>query len=148
MLTLIRKHVPCQLTQKTRLLLFELICYGFIGLFTYTATDKVMTVKNFASTLAKSPLIGQFSTFIAWGIPVLEISIAILLILPKYSRTGLRASLALMLLFTVYLAHMVFSGSKLPCHCGGVISILSWPQHIWFNLGWVALAAIGIRLTK
>jgi len=36
----------------------------------------------------------------------------------------------------------------LPCHCGGAIENLSWGQHIWFNLAFIAIAIVGLRLVQ
>lgn len=126
----------------------DFISYLFIILFMYTAAAKFFTLSKFASTLGKSPLIGHMATTIAWMIPVLEIAISILLVVRDTRKKGLCAALALMALFTTYLIYMVMSGSKLPCHCGGVVSSLSWQQHIWFNLAWVCLAFAGIRMHR
>jgi hypothetical protein len=38
--------------------------------------------------------------------------------------------------------------TKLPCTCGGVISKMSWPQHVLFNSGFMILAIVGIQLEK
>ncbi|MDB5156121.1 MAG: hypothetical protein JWR50_828, partial [Mucilaginibacter sp.] len=43
---------------------------------------------------------------------------------------------------------MVLWAEKLPCHCSGAIEKLSWTQHIWFNLAFIALAISALRLSK
>jgi len=133
---------------KTRVILTDVITYALVILFMYTAADKLMSLKTFASTLAKSPLIGNFSTIVAWSIPIAEISISLLLVLALTRKMGLYASVILLSGFTLYLAYMVVSGLKLPCHCGGVISSMTWQQHIWFNMAFVILAYAGIRMYK
>ena len=132
----------------TKEILTDLIVYLFIVLFMYTAASKILTIDKFASTLAKSPLIGSYHVIVAWAIPILEIAISLVLIVSSFRKWGLFASLVLMSVFTLYLLYMVFSGNKLPCHCGGVISTMTWQQHIWFNLGFVAFAVAGLALTK
>ena len=137
-----------QLSVEARELIMDITVYLFIVLFMYTSASKLFTIKAFASTLAKSPLIGDLNFALAWMIPVIEIIISILLIIPSLRKTGLRASLFLMAAFTIYLVYMVFSGNKLPCHCGGVINALTWPQHIWFNISFIVLAIIGLKINK
>lgn len=132
-------------SEKFRHIVTDLIVYAFLILFMYTAANKLLTIKSFASTLAKSPLIGGFNLILAWSIPIVEILIALLLVLDSKRKWSLTAALSLMIVFTVYLSYMVLSGSKLPCHCGGVISSMTWQQHIWFNLGFVVLGFIGLR---
>ena len=126
----------------------DLIAYAFIALFIYTAYSKIITFESFNYVLGQSPLLENFSHTIAWLIPAVEINISILLIVPLTRRFGLYAALVLMILFTTYLIYMVLSGSKLPCSCGGVISIMSWQQHIWFNIGFIFLALTGIIYFK
>lgn len=136
------------LSAKQREIITDIAIYLFVALFMYTAASKFLTIKSFASTLAKSPLIGSYSLFVAWAIPTVEVLISLLLIIPSLKKLGLYASFGLMALFTSYLMYMVFSGVELPCHCGGVISKMSWQQHIWFNLGFVALAVTGLVSNK
>jgi len=137
-----------QLSVEARELIMDITVYLFIVLFMYTSASKLFTIKAFASTLAKSPLIGDLNFALAWMIPVIEIIISILLIIPSLRKTGLWASLLLLIAFTIYLVYMVFSGIKLPCHCGGVINALTWPQHIWFNISFIVLAVIGLKINK
>lgn len=54
----------------------------------------------------------------------------------------------LMTLFTGYILSMVLWAEKLPCHCGGAIEKLSWTQHIWFNLAFIALAAFALWISQ
>lgn len=131
---------------QTKMIIIDIVVYLFVILFMYTAASKLLTIESFASTLAKSPLIGRYNLIVAWAIPVIEVVISFLLIIPHVKKWGLYASFFLMLVFTAYLIYMVFSGSKLPCHCGGVISDMTWQQHIWFNLGFVGIAIVGLAL--
>ena len=133
-----------RLSAKNREIITDIAVYLFIVLFMYTAASKLLTVKSFASTLAKSPLIGNLNMIVAYAIPIVEILISLVLIFPSFRKAGLWASFLLMLAFTAYLMYMVFSGNELPCHCGGVISRMTWQQHIWFNLGFVALGITGL----
>ena len=146
--TTFNKRPYLQPSAKTRETIVDISAYLFIILFMYTAANKLLTIKSFASTLAKSPLIGHYPMIVAWGIPILEIAISIVLIFPQWRKAGLRASLLLMIIFTVYLTYMVLSGSKLPCNCGGVISSITWQQHIWFNLSFIVLAVTGLAANK
>jgi len=122
--------------------------YLILALFMYTAASKLFTLDNFASTLAKSPLIGSYSKLLAWLIPISELLVSLLLIIARTRKQGLYAALLLMVLFTTYLCYMVLSGTKLPCSCGGVVSNLSWQQHIWFNIAFIVLAFTGTRMYK
>lgn len=126
----------------------EIIAALFILLFVYTATSKLFSHQAFVVTLNRSPLIAFAGNFLSWAIPAIEILIATLLFVPRFRRTGLIASFILMTMFTIYIAYMLATSSHLPCSCGGVISKLSWPQHLWLNVLLVTLAATALFLNN
>lgn len=126
----------------------ETISALFILLFVYTALSKLMEGIRFEATLKKSPLISIYATTIAWALPVVELVIASLLLFPRTRLAGLYASTALMAIFTLYLSYMVVFTTKLPCSCGGVLTQMSWKQHIIFNLFYTGLGVAGILLMK
>jgi uncharacterized membrane protein YphA (DoxX/SURF4 family) len=144
----LNKKPGFQLSLKARSIVSDAAAYLLLALFVYTATSKILTVDSFSSTMAKSPLIGSYSLLVAWLIPITEILVSILLIVPVTRKSGLYASLSILALFTIYLIYMVLSGTKLPCNCGGAINTMTWQQHIWFNVAFLLLAAIGIRCHK
>lgn len=119
-----------------------------IFLFAYTGSSKLLDSKGFAAVLSKIPLIGRGAGIVAILLPLAELLIVLLLLFEKTRLTGLYASLALLLLFTVYLVYMVLAVPHLPCSCGGVISSMSWKQHVVFNVVFIVLTVIGIRSTK
>lgn len=146
--TIVNKRPLLRLSDKNREIIMDIAIYLFIMLFMYTAASKLLTIKSFASTLAKSPLIGSLNFVVAWSIPIIEVMISIVLIIPSLRKPGMYAALLLMSAFTLYLIYMVCSGVELPCHCGGVVSSMSWQQHIWFNLGFISLAVTSLVIQK
>lgn len=126
--------------------IIEIIAAIFILLFTYAAISKLFDYNAFKNTLYFSPLLSSYAAVLAWGLPVVELIISGLLFIPHKRETGLYASFALMLILTIYLAYMVLYSPHLPCSCGGVLQQMTWPQHLWFNIGFTILAAAGIRM--
>jgi hypothetical protein len=124
----------------------DLIAILFILLFAYTASDKLIHVHIFQDALKKSPLIGKFATLVSYTIPVIEIAVIALLLF--YNRIGLYASLILISLFTLYLGYMIIFAPHLPCTCGGIISKLTWKQHLVLNSFFILLALTGIYLQR
>jgi len=124
----------------------EIISALFILVFVYTATAKLLSHHSFLVTLKTAPLINFAAPFLSWTIPAIELLISILLFIPQFQKMGLYASLTLMTLFTTYVAAMLLASSHLPCSCGGMITHLSWKQHLWLNVFLTALAATGIYL--
>lgn len=110
----------------------------------YTAVSKLADLHQFRYTLSESILLEPFAGLLAWLIPSIEIIIAIFLFLPSFRLTGLWCSALLLSVFTIYLVYMINVDNDLPCSCGGIVSRLSWKQHILFNLVLMLLSIIGI----
>lgn len=132
---------------KTNFIL-NLIVAAFIFLFTYTAISKILSHELFRNTLDRSPIIGNYATFLSIALPVTELVVACLLFFPRYKLAGLYSSFLLMLVFTFYLGYMILFDEELPCSCGGVIQQMSWQQHLWFNIFLTVLAGWGIYLHR
>jgi len=140
------RHVKFTCPAKTMAIMVDVITYIFIALFIYTATDKLMNLINFQEFMVKMVLMNPIGNYVAILIPVSEIFISLLLLLPKTKHIGLYTSCGLMVVFTAYLVYVRIAGEVLPCHCGGVISSLTWTEHIYFNIGLIVLALTGIKL--
>src|ERR1044072_2670219 len=132
----------------SRKLFAEIIGGLFILLFLYTALSKLSEIALFRLVLRSSPLISDYANLVSILIPVSEILVSLLLFIPGTRRRGLYAAFLLMLIFTLYLAYMLSFTRQLPCSCGGVISRLSWKQHLVFNIAFTLLAIAGIRLSR
>lgn len=126
----------------------EIISAIFILLFVYTAASKLMTHQAFLGSLKSSPLLNFAGPFLSWTVPAVEILVAAMLFTPNYRETGLFAAFYLMVLFTIYIGYMLIAVSHLPCSCGGIISKLSWKQHLYLNAFFVVLAATGIYFNR
>lgn len=133
---------------KSRKIILDMIVYLFVLLFVYTAASKLMTMDTFQAVLTKYPLIGTYSIVIAYLVPISELFAAALLIIPATKKFGLVSSAILMALFLAYIIYMLVSKSPLPCSCGGIISELSWQQHIWFNSIFLLLAIVALKIYK
>jgi uncharacterized membrane protein len=132
----------------TKPLWVEILSALFVFLFAYTGLNKLLTRESFAVVLSQSPLIGNYSVLISWAIPIAELISAVLLLIPTTKRWGLYSFFVMMLAFTLYIAYMLATSIDLPCHCGGVISQLNWPQHLVFNIVVTALGWYAIHIHK
>lgn len=126
----------------------SIIAAVFIFLFVYTALSKFLDFTKFTAVLASSPLIGSRKLWLAWSLPVTELFTAGLLFFPKTRRAGLYLSFFLMCLFTMYIAWMLLFAPHLPCSCGGIISKLTWKQHLLLNIFFMITTAVGIRMYR
>lgn len=121
------------------------ICAALIViLFVYTALSKFLDMNRFISTMSVSPFpfMKFFAPFLGWLIPIMETVLAFFMITSKYQRIGFIGSAILLFLFEIYIGSLLASGLHLPCSCGGVISKLSWKQHLIFNLFFIVISII------
>ncbi|RYF26675.1 MAG: hypothetical protein EOO42_00885 [Flavobacteriales bacterium] len=120
-----------------------------ILLWSYTVVSKLSNVTEFDHQLQKQAFSPKLGSVLIWLVPLSEIIAIMLLIFERTRLFGMWLSLVLMGIFTGYIA-LVLLGfyHKVPCSCGGVISQLGWYGHLWFNLFFLAISAIGIYLLK
>ncbi|MNK03978.1 hypothetical protein D3C87_218320 [compost metagenome] len=128
----------------------DVIIYGYAFLYMYTGWAKFMNISTFIRDNGKIPHLGQYANLIGYGIPSLEIVLAILLVIPVYriKRFALWTSTLLMGVFTIYLSLMVKFAEKKLCHCGGVIESMGWKTHIVFNIIWLIAGIFALKRTK
>jgi uncharacterized membrane protein YphA (DoxX/SURF4 family) len=148
MKTLNIKDNPIKLEPKTKHLFQFLLNIVLASLFVYTAYEKIMDHDRFMNGIARVEIIGPFAFFISWCVPAVEFLTAVLILIPETARIGLWSFLGLMIIFTLYILIAMIWASKLPCHCGGVIETFTWTEHLWFNLGFILLTIMAIRLEK
>ena len=118
-------------------------------LFAYTGVSKLLTLSAFKEQLISQPLTSRYPSVFMVAIPFIELSISLLLIIPRTRRQALLGSFLLMTLFTFYVAYMLFilPENRLPCACGGIIKQLSWHQHLVFNSIFTLLAFIALLMS-
>jgi len=118
--------------------------YLFVFLFLYAAVSKLLDFETFTVQLAQSPLLSAYAGFIAWAVPGIEITIALLLVFERFRLFALYAAFTLMVMFTAYIYIILNFSDFIPCSCGGVLEKLSWTQHLFFNIFFIILAAVSV----
>ena len=126
--------------------ILEVICLLYILLFVYAAVSKILDFENFQVQLGQSPLLSAFAGSVSWGVPLVELVIALLLLVPRFRFIGLLAAFSLMVMFTTYIIIILNFSSFVPCSCGGILEKMGWTEHLIFNIVFVMLAAVGILL--
>lgn len=135
------------MTVTQRSYLLQAISWVFIFLFVYTASSKLFSHVSFRVVLSQSPFLEEQVRFWSLAVPGAEIAVALLLVFGGSRRAGMYGALVLMGLFTGYIVFMLAAAPHLPCSCGGVISALSWRQHLLLNGVLAGLAAGGCVLS-
>lgn len=137
-----------QLTYKVKELLIVGICLICLFLFLHAAYGKIVDHEAFAKGLSKVSFIGAYAEAIAWLVPIVEIGVALLLIIPTTHKMGLYLFTGTMGVFTLYIGSMLLWKEKLPCHCNLFVEKLSWGAHLWFNLAFIGLSVTAILLGR
>ena len=121
----------------------NIIVFLLVLLFAYTGASKLAGHDKFIYQLSRVHFFDGYVRLTSWIIPAAELFTALLLCI-RFTRTvGLWISLVLMCSLVVYVA-TVLSGTSLPCSCGGVIAAMTWQQHLYFNIIFLALNIIAL----
>ena len=128
--------------------LVEVIALFFVVLFLYTGVSKLMELTVFEEQLYESPILAPIAPVVAWGLPVAEFIISLLLFFPRYRLKGLYLTFILMTLFTAYIITLFTINPELHCSCGGIIEALSWKGHLVFNGALILLSLAAIRMQR
>ncbi len=125
----------------------RLIAYAFTALWGYAGSIKLINWNTSRAEMHKQPFPDGMGDILFWLVPLLELGIVALLLIPRLRLWGLRASLALISLLTAYLA-LVLSRAfgAIPCACGGILSGMGHAEHLLFNSFFVILGCIAMVL--
>lgn len=152
-------------------IILKAIRFALVALWVPVAVDKLWNLSGFHGTLLRQPLPDGWADILFWLLPLLELLAAVLIAWPQKTsgrgvrtddacqtkfrtvhhplRLGLALSTLLMLAFTLFILFGVLGWyDKRPCGCGSVISGLTWEQHLWFNLVFLILSAVGLGLVR
>ncbi|WP_368856059.1 MauE/DoxX family redox-associated membrane protein [Gelidibacter salicanalis] len=142
--------ISMTLRVKHKRVLTEIISLILILLFAYAGVTKFLEGKMFYNNIRNSPIFGgeTIATIVAIVIPVGEIVTSFLIAWRRTRLIGLYGALVLMLLFTGYTVTLLFFTNTVPCSCGGIISLLSWEQHLMFILVLLLLTILNIAISK
>ncbi|RBL91113.1 MauE/DoxX family redox-associated membrane protein [Chitinophaga flava] len=120
--------------------LTDIAVFAYILMFSYAAASKLFDLHMFQMQLKLQPFSESLRPFIMWGIPIVELLIVTVLLIPRHRIIGLKLATGLMIIFTGYISIAKMGVFRyIPCSCGGVISKFTWTQHLWFNLFFLVL---------
>lgn len=144
--TFIKREFKCSEVIKEKVVFG--ICLACIFLFLSSAYSKIADHKTFVEGLSGVSLIGSYAMLIGWLVPLIEITVSILLIVPITNKIGLMVFIWTMSVFSLYILSTLLWAKELPCHCNLIINSFTWVQHIWFNLAFIAVAGFALRISK
>ena len=127
-----------------RKIILEVICSLFVFLLVYAAVTKLLDHDKFVIQVGQSPMLTRYAVFLAWAVPLLELVISAMLIVPGTRLVGLYASFSLLVMFTTYIVLASRFSEYVPCSCGGVLEVMTWTQHLIFNIAFTLIGFVGI----
>jgi len=133
---------------KKKSTILSIIMFLFSLLFLYTGISKFYKFHESLVSLRVSLIIGPLARFIAVAMPALEIIVALSFFVPRLEKLALKTSLAMMIVFTLYVGYLVLFAKSIPCSCGGIMHQMTWKQHLVFNIFFTSLAVWGLKLMK
>jgi hypothetical protein len=131
--------------------LFATVVAGLLVLlFAYTATSKFLDYDRFVFQMRLAPLslMKSAAPIFGWLMPAIEMLISIGLLISRFRLQALYAAVILLFVFECYITGMLLTGQHLPCTCGGIISSMSWKQHLLFNAVFILAVIIAIKQSK
>jgi uncharacterized membrane protein YphA (DoxX/SURF4 family) len=126
----------------------ETISMLYMILYLYTGISKLMEYSVFKQQLEQVAIVKPVASVVSILIPITEIVVSLFLLLPSFRRIGTYLGVALMIVFTLYIIYILSMEHDLPCSCGGIISLLTWPQHLILNLCFIIGGVTSIRFQK
>lgn len=127
------------LLQNTNII-YKLSKILLVLLFAYAGSSKLLGHELFLSQLKQIDMLKAIAGPVSFLLPFLEILIAVLMGVERVQAFGLWSAAFLMTTFTFYVAAMLILKSSLPCTCGGVVSSMTWKQHLLFNVFFMLLS--------
>ena len=126
------------------------LLFYFILLLSYAALSKITEGNSLYISLINAPLYlsSELAVFGQWLIPITELVLAISISFKSTRKIGYLGIALLFILLSVYAGWITWFLPNKPCSCGGLISLLSWKQHVVFNLLNLILSLIAWYLTQ
>ena len=134
--------------EKHKGVIVDIICLLFMVLFVYAAVTKLLDYEKYLVQVVKSPVLTSVGGWVSWLVPGIELVMAFMLMVPRLRLLALYASFSLMVMFTVYIFIVLNYSPFVPCSCGGILEKMGWGEHLFFNIGFVLLAVVGVLLLE
>ncbi|MEJ5146892.1 MauE/DoxX family redox-associated membrane protein [Sphingobacterium sp. MYb388] len=134
---------------KTKNKIQLVIILALMALWLPISIDKLINFTLFKSAMVQQPFADSLGRLLAYTLPLIEFATGILFVFPKWRLLAFRSSIAMMLIFTGYVALALLKvWEDIPCGCGLVFNQLGWVAHLWLNLIFLIISIVGCILEK
>jgi uncharacterized membrane protein YphA (DoxX/SURF4 family) len=116
-------------------------------LWAYSSFTKLTNLKQFKHAMLTQVFPRWIGKILVFLVPIVEITLMVLLIIPFTRLIGMYSSLFTLLAFTIYVGGAVFKiYDRTPCACGGLFNRLGWYKHFKLNIILTIIAFTGAIL--
>jgi len=120
-----------------------------IMLWAYASFSKLFSLDQFKHAMLTQVFPKWISRLLVYLVPIAEITMIVLLLIPETRLLGMYASLFTMIAFTLYIGGAVFKlYERTPCACGGLFGKLGWHKHFKVNIVLSIIALLGVVLLE
>lgn len=134
---------------KTDNFISSLLCGLLVLLFVYTGFAKLLDLEESRDQMLNQVFPKPVALFLLWTVPIGELSVALLIYIPKTRIVGLWAHFIIMTLFTLYVLFALLGVyDRVPCNCGGIFNTMGWITHLIVNIAFMFIGAAAIYLVK
>jgi hypothetical protein len=113
-------------------------------LFAYSAGAKIFDLPGYRSRIGDLPLPLWIAQPLTWLVPLVEILVVVLLILPRLRVVGLLSAISLLVVFSLFLLYLT-QYPILSCACGGLLERIGAGWHLSLNILFILLGVVGLR---
>lgn len=112
----------------------------------YAAVSKLINL-DFTSAVTSKEIVSLYNLEMVFT-PTIELIISVLILIPKTRRMCFLVTTLMFPTFTLYIIYQKYILYQPICSCGGVISKLTFTQHVLLNISLTIISALGYTETK
>lgn len=125
---------------SVRLKIKNSVAYLLAFLWLYAAISKLIDWDHFKWEMHNQVLPGFLKDWLIVLLPMTELAVTMMLFIDRTASAAIWLSFFMLTFFTVYITLVIGNAfSYVPCSCGGILSSLTWTEHLLFNLVFIAL---------
>lgn len=118
-------------------------------LWAYAAVSKLSDYGQFKQEMHEQLLYPFLQELLIYALPLVELGVSVLFIVPNLKELALQLSLLLLSVFSAYIGLALLKPLKnRPCSCGGILEGMGWTTHFLFNIFFLLLTAATLYIIK
>lgn len=124
-----------------------IITVFLVALWAYASLSKILNLAEFKQAMALQVFPDWFGKMLIILVPLAELILIGLLLVPASRLLGMYGSFFMMSAFTMYIAGaLLHLYERTPCACGGLFARLGWRAHLRLNIVLTLISLAGIML--